>query len=58
MLSSAFPVAFADAVATQVRNPAAAREMGARAREQVREQFLGPNHLRHYVDLFAELLRS
>jgi trehalose synthase len=48
--------AFADAVADQVRNPGPARAMGVRAREQVREQFLGPNHLRHYVDLFEALL--
>jgi trehalose synthase len=47
---------FADGVATQIRNPGPAREMGVRAREQVREQFLGPNHLRHYVDLFEALL--
>jgi len=48
--------AFADAVATQIRNLGPARAMGVRAREQVREQFLGPNHLRHYVDLFEALL--
>jgi trehalose synthase len=47
---------FADAVVTQVGNPGPAREMGLRAREEVREQFLGPNHLRHYVDLFDQLL--
>ncbi len=50
--------AFADAVTERIANPAAAREMGLRAREQVREQFLGPGHLRRYVDLFEELLTA
>jgi trehalose synthase len=50
--------AFARAVVGQLRDPVAACEMGLRAREQVREQFLGPKHLRHYVDLFEQLLAA
>jgi trehalose synthase len=50
--------AFAEAVATQIANPDPAREMGLRAREQVREQFLGPSHLRRYLDLFEDLLAA
>jgi hypothetical protein len=30
--------------------------MGERAREEVREMFLGPRHLRQYVELFERLL--
>jgi trehalose synthase len=48
--------AFAAAVANQIANPETAREMGLRAREQVRERFLGPSHLRRYLDLFEDLL--
>jgi trehalose synthase len=48
--------AFADAVVELLENPSDARELGARAREAVRERFLGPEHLRHYVDLFEHLL--
>jgi trehalose synthase len=47
---------FADAVADVLLDTAAAREMGMRAREAVRERFLGPDHLGHYVDLFEHLL--
>src|SRR5215216_2569325 len=50
--------AFADAVSTQIDNPRQAAATGTRAREEVREQFLGPRHLRHYVDLFDELLKG
>jgi trehalose synthase len=49
-------VAFGDAVVGLINDPAPARAMGAAAREQVRELFLGPRHLRHYLDLFQELL--
>jgi trehalose synthase len=50
--------AFAAAVVDQIADPGAARAMGLRAREQVREQFLGPSHLRRYLDLFEELLAA
>jgi trehalose synthase len=49
--------AFADAVAGLINDPAPARSMGCAAREQVRELFLGPRHLRHYLDLFEDLLK-
>ena len=49
---------FADAVAGVLEDPVAAREMGLRARDAVREGFLGPIHLRHYVDLFEHLLSA
>jgi trehalose synthase len=48
--------AFSDAVIGLVENPAPAREIGRAAREEVRELFLGPRHLRRYLDLFEELL--
>jgi glycosyltransferase involved in cell wall biosynthesis len=47
---------FADAVVELIDDAPTARAMGSAAREQVRELFLGPRHLRHYVDLFEELL--
>jgi trehalose synthase len=50
--------AFASAVADQIANPEQARELGMRAREQVREQFLGPRHLRRYLDLFEDLFAA
>jgi trehalose synthase len=50
--------AFAGAVVDQIADPDGARAMGLRAREQVREQFLGPSHLRRYLDLFEELLEA
>ena len=49
-------VAFGDAVVGLIDGPETARAMGCAAREQVRELFLGPGHLRHYVDLFEDLL--
>ena len=49
--------AFADAVAGLLGDPRRALALGVRAREQVREQFLGPRHLRQYVDLFEQLLQ-
>ncbi len=48
--------AFADAVLSLLGEPSRARAMGERAREAVRERFLGPRHLRQYVDLFERLL--
>jgi trehalose synthase len=50
--------AFADAVVGLIGEPTTALELGVRAREQVRRQFLGPRHLRQYVDLFEQLLSS
>jgi trehalose synthase len=47
---------FADAVVSLIADPARAQAMGERAREEVRELFLGPRHLRQYVDLFEQLL--
>jgi trehalose synthase len=38
-----------------LRNPAESREMGARAREHVRENFLITRHLRDYLQLFRDL---
>ena len=49
---------FADAVLGLIREPERAREIGDGAREAVRELFLGPRHLRQYVDLFEQLLRA
>jgi trehalose synthase len=49
---------FGDAVLSLLRDPGRARTMGDRAREEVRELFLGPRHLRQYVDLFEHLLRA
>jgi trehalose synthase len=47
---------FADAVSGLLADQPRARAMGERAREEVREMFLGPRHLRQYVDLFERLL--
>jgi trehalose synthase len=47
---------FAEAVVGALADPAGAAKMGARAREVVRERFLGPAHLRRYVELFEQLL--
>jgi trehalose synthase len=47
---------FAAAVVGLIREPPRARAIGERAREEVRELFLGPRHLRQYVDLFERLL--
>jgi trehalose synthase len=49
---------FADAVVGLIRQPARAKEIGERARETVRELFLGPRHLRQYVELFEALLKG
>ena len=47
---------FADAVAELLADQPRARAMGERAREEVRELFLGPRHLRQYVDLIERLV--
>ena len=49
---------FTDAVLGLIHEPARAGAMGERAREGVRELFLGPRHLRQYVELFEQLLRA
>jgi trehalose synthase len=47
---------FADAVTGLLADQPRARAMGERSREEVREMFLGPRHLRQYVELFERLL--
>jgi trehalose synthase len=47
---------FAAAVTRLIEEPDAARQMGLRARESVRDHFLGPRHLGQYVDLLERLL--
>jgi trehalose synthase len=49
---------FANAVTGLLDDPERARRLGERAREHVREQFLGPRHLRQYLELFAQLLTA
>lgn len=49
--------AFAEAVSGLLADPARATLIGARAKERVRERFLGSRHLEQYVDLFERLLR-
>jgi len=50
--------AFGDAVLRLLREPSRAQAMGESARDAVRERFLGPRHLRQYVDLFEQLLSA
>ena len=50
--------AFAGAALTLLQDRERAEAMGARGREEVREHFLGPRHLRQYVNLFEGLLRA
>jgi trehalose synthase len=50
--------AFAQAVAGLLAEPARAELMGVRAKERVRELFLGARHLEQYADLFERLTRS
>jgi trehalose synthase len=50
--------AFARACARLLADSAGAEEMGKRAREAVRKLYLGPRHLRQYVDLFERLLAT
>jgi trehalose synthase len=49
---------FADAVLGLIGDLERARAMGENARDAVRDLFLGPRHLRQYVDLFEWLLRG
>jgi trehalose synthase len=48
--------AFGRALHGLLREPNRAEELGRRAREQVRDGFLGPRALAQYVDLFGRLL--
>ena len=50
--------AFADAVVDLLERPEKAARLGAAAREDIRDLFLGPRHLTQYVDLFEGLLSS
>jgi trehalose synthase len=50
--------AFAGAALTLLQDRERAEAMGVRGREEVREHFLGPRHLRQYLDLFEGLLRA
>ena len=47
---------FGDAVRGLLEDPDGAGEMGKRARQRVRSEFLGPRHLMQYVDLIGNLL--
>ncbi len=47
---------FADAVVSLLEHPAEAAEMGAAARNEIRDLFLGARHLKQYVDLCEEVL--
>ena len=48
--------AYGRAVAALLEDPAGAAEMGHRAQERVRNEFLGPRHLIQYVELIGGLL--
>ena len=50
------PVEFGDAVTALLDDPARAEAMGAKARERVRDEFLGARHLIQYVDLIEDLI--
>jgi hypothetical protein len=39
-----------------IEDPGAAARMGAAAREEIRDLFLGARHLKQYVDLCEEVL--
>jgi trehalose synthase len=48
--------AFGDSVSGLVHDPDRAARMGAAARAEVRDHFLGPRHLMQYADLFLRLV--
>jgi trehalose synthase len=50
--------AYGAAVLGLLRDPKRAHEIGVRAQEHVRENFLGPRHLGQYVDLFARVIAA
>jgi trehalose synthase len=49
---------FGAAVAGLVADRGRAEAIGHAARERVRDAFLGPRHLRQYVDLFEQVIRA
>jgi trehalose synthase len=49
---------FAHAVLGLLHDPERARRMGEKARERVRDEFLGVRHLEEYVDLFAHVIEE
>jgi trehalose synthase len=49
--------AFAEAVSGLLADPGRAEHMGERARERVRDRFLGARHLEQYADLFERLIQ-
>ncbi len=48
--------AYADAVVSLIDDPGAAARMGAAARDEIRDLFLGARHLKQYVDLCEDVL--
>jgi trehalose synthase len=48
--------AFGRRISELLADPHGAERMGAAAQERVRDHFLGPRHLRQYVDLFERVL--
>ena len=48
--------AYADAVVSLIQDPGAAARMGAAARDEIRDLFLGARHLKQYVDLCEDVL--
>ncbi len=48
--------AFGDAVSGLLRDPDRAARIGAAARAEVRDHFLGPRHLMQYAELFVRLV--
>jgi trehalose synthase len=50
--------AYGRAVVGLLEDPAGAAQMGRRAQERVRNEFLGPRHLMQYVELIGGLLRA
>jgi trehalose synthase len=49
---------FAEAALGLFADPAQARAIGLRAREEVRDEFLGARHLGQYVELFGSMLAA
>jgi trehalose synthase len=47
--------AFGDRVAGLLADPPHAQRMGSAAQVRVRDQFLGPRHLRQWVDLLEQV---
>ena len=49
---------FGDAVVRLLEQPDLAARIGDRARQHVKDRFLGPRHLRQYVDLLEALVSA